>query len=111
MRRLLLNETSVPVKDRLIPILEYDGLPVTARKIAGMIRNFITLGNVTPITRRAQAEEISALTYIKPAFRHPKAPVNDLGWTRQDYEGGLSTLCAAAGTIPLARPSWMPASS
>jgi len=25
-----------------------------------MIRNFITLGNVTPITRRAQAEEISA---------------------------------------------------
>ena len=60
MRRLLLNETSVPVKDRLIPILEYDGLPVTARKIAGMIRNFITLGNVTPITRRAQAEEISA---------------------------------------------------
>ena len=37
------------------------------------------------------------MTYIKPAFRHPKAPVNDLGWTRQDYEGGLSTLCAGCG--------------
>ncbi|MDA0955750.1 MAG: 2-oxoacid:acceptor oxidoreductase subunit alpha, partial [Proteobacteria bacterium] len=60
MRRLLLNETNVSVKDRLIPILEYDGLPVTARKIAGMIRNFITLGNVTPITRRASAQEVSA---------------------------------------------------
>ena len=37
------------------------------------------------------------MTFIKPAFRHPKAPVNDLGWTRQDYEGGLSTLCAGCG--------------
>ena len=37
------------------------------------------------------------MTYIKPSFRHPKAPVNELGWTRQDYEGGLSTLCAGCG--------------
>ncbi|MGD2007078.1 MAG: 2-oxoacid:acceptor oxidoreductase subunit alpha, partial [Cellvibrionales bacterium] len=60
MRRLLLNETSVPAKEKLIPILEYDGLPVTARKIAGMIRNYITHGNVTPLTRRAAVEEVTA---------------------------------------------------
>jgi len=59
MRRLLLNETSVPAKEKLIPILEYDGLPVTARKIAGMIRNYITHGNVTPLTRRAAPEEVT----------------------------------------------------
>ncbi|MGD2008010.1 MAG: 2-oxoacid:ferredoxin oxidoreductase subunit beta [Cellvibrionales bacterium] len=37
------------------------------------------------------------MTYVKPSFRHPEAPINDLGRTRQDYEGGLSTLCAGCG--------------
>ena len=60
MRRLLLNETSVPANEKLIPILEYDGLPVTARKIAGMIRNYITHGNVTPLVRRILKEEATA---------------------------------------------------
>ena len=60
MRRLMLNETSAEAKEKLIPILEYDGLPVTARKIAGMIRNYITHGNVTPLTRRAAVEEETA---------------------------------------------------
>jgi len=63
MRRLLLNETYAPAKEKLVPILEYDGLPVTARKIATMIRNYITHGNVTPINRRrraADAEEVVA---------------------------------------------------
>ena len=41
-------------------MLEYNGLPVTARKIAGMIRNYVTHGNVTPLTRRTAAEELSA---------------------------------------------------
>ena len=34
------------------------------------------------------------MTFVKPAFRHPDAPLNELGRSRQDYEGGLSTLCA-----------------
>ena len=38
------------------------------------------------------------MTYIaKPKFRHPKLPVNDLGYTRDRYEGALSTLCAGCG--------------
>jgi len=37
------------------------------------------------------------VTYVKPAFRHPDAPVNELGRTRAEYEGGLSTLCAGCG--------------
>ncbi|EED35110.1 thiamine pyrophosphate enzyme domain protein TPP-binding [Luminiphilus syltensis NOR5-1B] len=37
------------------------------------------------------------MTYVKPMFRHPDAPVNGLGHTRQVYEGGLSTLCAGCG--------------
>ena len=32
------------------------------------------------------------MTYAKPAFRHPDARTNDVGCTRRDYEGGLSTL-------------------
>lgn len=37
------------------------------------------------------------MTYVKPAFRHPDAAKNKLGYTRKEYEGALSTLCAGCG--------------
>lgn len=37
------------------------------------------------------------MTYIKSTFRHPSMPTNELGLTKQDYEGSLSTLCAGCG--------------
>jgi 2-oxoglutarate/2-oxoacid ferredoxin oxidoreductase subunit beta len=38
------------------------------------------------------------MTYIaKPKLRHPKLPLNALGFTRRDYEGTVSTLCAGCG--------------
>ncbi len=38
------------------------------------------------------------MTYIaKPKLHHPKLPVNKLGYTRRDYEGAVSTLCAGCG--------------
>jgi 2-oxoglutarate ferredoxin oxidoreductase subunit beta len=37
------------------------------------------------------------MTYIIPSFRHPDLPRNELGYTRQSYEGGISTLCAGCG--------------
>ena len=37
------------------------------------------------------------MTYAKPALRHPDARTNEVGCTRRDYEGGLSTLCAGCG--------------
>jgi len=37
------------------------------------------------------------MTYIRPNFRHPDLPKNDLGLTMKDYEGALSTLCAGCG--------------
>lgn len=33
----------------------------------------------------------------RPVFRHPDLPKNDLGYTRRDYEGSDSTLCAGCG--------------
>jgi 2-oxoglutarate ferredoxin oxidoreductase subunit beta len=33
----------------------------------------------------------------KPIVRHPNLPKNNLGLTRRDYEGALSTLCAGCG--------------
>jgi len=33
----------------------------------------------------------------KPKVRHPDLPRNELGLTRRDYEGGMSTLCAGCG--------------
>lgn len=37
------------------------------------------------------------MTYVKPSFRHPALPKNDLGYTVNYYEGSLSTLCAGCG--------------
>ena len=38
------------------------------------------------------------MTYIvKPKLHHPKLPENALGFTRRDYEGAISTLCAGCG--------------
>jgi 2-oxoglutarate ferredoxin oxidoreductase subunit beta len=46
----------------------------------------------------------------KPQVRHPALPVNQLGLTRRDYEGALSTLCAGCGhdsiTAALVRVFW-----
>ncbi|MEO6050826.1 MAG: 2-oxoacid:ferredoxin oxidoreductase subunit beta [Pyrinomonadaceae bacterium] len=37
------------------------------------------------------------MTYVKPTFRHPGLPKNELGYTVDYYEGSLSTLCAGCG--------------
>jgi len=38
------------------------------------------------------------MTYLaKPKLHHPKLPTNRLGFTRRDYEGAVSTLCAGCG--------------
>jgi 2-oxoglutarate ferredoxin oxidoreductase subunit beta len=38
------------------------------------------------------------MTYIlKPQLHHPKLAENSLGFTRRDYEGSVSTLCAGCG--------------
>ena len=38
------------------------------------------------------------MTYLaKPKFRHPALEKNERGFTRRDYEGAISTLCAGCG--------------
>lgn len=37
------------------------------------------------------------MTYIRPQFHHPNLPKNKIGYTKKDYEGSLSTLCAGCG--------------
>ena len=38
------------------------------------------------------------MTFIpKPKLHHPALPTNTLGYTRRDYEGAVSTLCAGCG--------------
>jgi len=38
------------------------------------------------------------MTYLaKPKLHHPDLPRNKLGYTRRDYEGAISTLCAGCG--------------
>jgi 2-oxoglutarate ferredoxin oxidoreductase subunit beta len=38
------------------------------------------------------------MTYLaKPKLHHPQLPENRLGFTRRDYEGAISTLCAGCG--------------
>ena len=91
LRSLIVNECGIdPV--RLVPILHYDGTPITARFIAAADRRS---------SRRAQshaAAQGGVMTYIaKPKFHHPALPKNALGYTHRDYEGSVSTLCAGCG--------------
>lgn len=37
------------------------------------------------------------MTFVRPQFHHPSLPKNSIGYTRKDYEGSLSTLCAGCG--------------
>jgi 2-oxoglutarate/2-oxoacid ferredoxin oxidoreductase subunit beta len=38
------------------------------------------------------------MTFLpKPKLHHPELPTNELGFTRRDYEGSISTLCAGCG--------------
>ncbi|MFW2368215.1 MAG: 2-oxoacid:ferredoxin oxidoreductase subunit beta [Desulforhopalus sp.] len=37
------------------------------------------------------------MSFEKPSFRHPKLAKNSAGYTRKDYEGAISTLCAGCG--------------
>ncbi|MEL7046726.1 MAG: 2-oxoacid:acceptor oxidoreductase subunit alpha, partial [Pseudomonadota bacterium] len=60
MRRLLLNETAVNAKSKLVPVLEYDGLPVTARKIAGVMRDYITGTDVAALVDNVAPEELDS---------------------------------------------------
>src|SRR3954470_15189010 len=46
----------------------------------------------------------------KPPVRHPSLPKNSLGFTKRDYEGAMSTLCAGCGhdsvTAALVQALW-----
>jgi len=55
MRLLLINELEVNPK-RLVAVLNYDGLPITARFISASIRKNTSNSNITPIRRTVAVE-------------------------------------------------------
>src|SRR5690606_21278503 len=96
LRSLLVNEFGIdPV--RLVAVLHYDGTPITARFIASAIARTIS-GSVAARVQPAHKEVACARTYLaKPKPHHPSLGCNALGFTRRDYEGTVSTLCAGCG--------------
>ncbi len=40
---------------------------------------------------------LNTMSFAKPKFRHPSLPKNGVGYTKADYEGVISTLCAGCG--------------
>jgi 2-oxoglutarate ferredoxin oxidoreductase subunit alpha len=56
MRTLLINELETnPAK--LLPVLNYDGMPITAEFIATEIRKLVPANNVTPMPKKKKAEK------------------------------------------------------
>ena len=54
--------------------------------------------NVEPIRAKSVKKKGGRMTYLaKPKLHHPTLPANKLGYTRRDYEGKISTLCAGCG--------------
>ena len=91
LKMLLVNECGID-PSKLISVLHYDGTPITARFITREIAEKARLFNVTPM------QEDGRMTYLaKPKLHHPALPRNALGYTRRDYEGAVSTLCAGCG--------------
>ena len=63
-------------------------------------RPFHCPGDRQPIAAPGFGANVGAcfVTYLgKPKFHHPAIAVNALGYTRRDYEGSMSTLCAGCG--------------
>ena len=96
LRMMLVNEQEIdPAK--LEPILHYDGTPITARFIIEAIAERVRADNVEPIAKKGR-QGAGRMTYLaKPKLHHPTLPSNKLGFTRRDYEGKISTLCAGCG--------------
>jgi hypothetical protein len=91
---------------RLVPVLHYDGTPITARFIVARSRE-----SCIRTTRRA-AQGGGVMTYIaKPKLHHPGLPSNALGYTRATTRARSRRCAPAAGTIRSAPPSSRPASS
>ena len=91
LRTLLTTEREIDPA-RLVPILHYDGTPITARFIVKAIADMLAVVTLAPLRKAAR------MTYIaKPRLHHPKLPTNALGYTHRDYEGAVSTLCAGCG--------------
>jgi TPP-dependent indolepyruvate ferredoxin oxidoreductase alpha subunit len=94
LRTLLMIECGIdPAK--LVPVLHYDGTPITARFIArrSRLKAAVVAEKPGPVLT-----EGLAMTYLaKPKFHHPKLETNALGFTHRDYEGAISTLCAGCG--------------
>ena len=91
LRSLIVNECGIDPA-RLVPILHYDGTPITARFIARADRR------ASRCLENHAAAESRLMTYVvKPKLHHPELPKNELGFTHRDYEGKISTLCAGCG--------------
>ena len=92
MRTLLVTEGDVDPA-RIVPVLHYDGTPITARFIIDEIaQQTVRRGAAAP------RQGGRTMTYIaKPKLHHPELPPNELGFTHRDYEGSVSTLCAGCG--------------
>ena len=54
MRSLLVNECEIDPK-RLLRILNYDGMPITARFIYAQVKNVLSNENVTPFRKKARS--------------------------------------------------------
>ena len=74
-------------------MLHYDGTPITARFIADAIAD--KLDTLTKSFRCARP--CHDLSFPSRSCTIPELPKNALGFTRRDYEGAVSTLCAGCG--------------
>jgi hypothetical protein len=89
MRTLLINELEIDPA-RLIKVLHYDGTPITARFITRPSPNAGATRRGAP--RRKRPHDLHRQTPL----HHPTLRTT-VGYTRRDYEGKISTLCAGCG--------------
>ena len=113
MRTLLINEYDFD-PERLVPVLHYDGSPITARFIRHEIRDWIlqisTHARAATVRSQSLYREDFLMSYSVPGFRHPNLPRTSWATPPRTMKAPSRRSAPAAGTIPSARPSSRPAS-
>ena len=92
LRTMLMTEDDVS-PEKLQSVLYFDGLPITADFITDNIRTLLDKDHQA--SQRFQGRK--SMSFERPNFRHPKLATNSAGYSRKDYEGAISTLCAGCG--------------
>ena len=106
----LVNECGIDPQ-KLIPILHYDGNPLTDASSRARSPRRRAFSHVTPLRKAGDDLRTTKMTYLTKPKLHPGLPTKLAGAHAPRYEGACRRCAPAAATIPFRRQSCRRSSS